>query len=125
MQVDNIVEAIENPNIKLKQPNKCGFNSCKEPLTITSLTCQFCNLRFCLKHRLPEVHSQSCADLNKDKLKKNDLKDFNLLKSMNDKDSKILKEQGSISSKLEKERKAIKDTLKSKIKEAEQKRKKK
>ena len=125
MQVDKIVEAIENPNIKLKPSNKCGFNACKEPLTLTSLTCQFCQLRFCLKHRLPEVHSEKCADLNKDTLKKKDLKDFNLLKSMNDKDSKILKEQGSIASKLEKERNTIKGTLKSKIKEAEQKRKKK
>jgi predicted nucleic acid binding AN1-type Zn finger protein len=38
-----------------KAPNRCGC--CKKKLTLTDFTCNKCSARFCVQHRLPELHS--------------------------------------------------------------------
>ncbi|CAG8437194.1 10668_t:CDS:2 [Ambispora gerdemannii] len=43
-------------------PQTCPVKNCKQRLTFTSITCQFCNKRYCLTHRLPESHSEKCAE---------------------------------------------------------------
>lgn len=40
----------------------CNFDKCNETTSIVSVPCRECNLVFCLKHRLPEVHSPECRN---------------------------------------------------------------
>ncbi|KAG9290858.1 hypothetical protein G9A89_011007 [Geosiphon pyriformis] len=44
------------------QPFTCQVPTCKNRLTITSITCQFCNMTYCMTHRYPESHSSKCAE---------------------------------------------------------------
>ncbi|CAG8541499.1 11751_t:CDS:2 [Ambispora leptoticha] len=69
-ELDEIVEGILNEpnpsNVSSNNSNTtlqtCPIKNCKQRLTLTSITCQFCNMRYCLAHRLPESHSEKCAE---------------------------------------------------------------
>ena len=36
--------------------SKCGFSKCKQKTQVLGMDCQFCRLRYCFSHSLPEVH---------------------------------------------------------------------
>lgn len=36
--------------------SKCGFSKCKQKTQMLGVDCQFCRLRYCFSHSLPEVH---------------------------------------------------------------------
>lgn len=43
-------------NAAMDVNSKCGFSKCKQKTQIMGVDCQFCRLRFCFSHSLPEVH---------------------------------------------------------------------
>ena len=43
-----------------KIDNVCNFDGCKVKIATLGVQCDFCRLRFCLKHSLPEAHG--CGD---------------------------------------------------------------
>ena len=48
-----------NNNTKVSTSNieTCSFESCKKKVHLISFTCDYCNKKYCIKHRLPEVHN--------------------------------------------------------------------
>ena len=41
----------------------CSSPKCKKPVNLLSMRCQFCKLKFCMAHSIPEVHG--CAEAAK------------------------------------------------------------
>jgi len=39
-----------------KNKKRCSFKDCKKKLKLTDIECR-CKKRFCIKHRLPELHN--------------------------------------------------------------------
>ena len=72
----NSTNIIENNK---KNTNMCSHTSCNSKLKLTDFDCR-CSNRFCMKHRLPELHNCS-YDFKKDKI--------NLVKVFADKVIKI------------------------------------
>jgi predicted nucleic acid binding AN1-type Zn finger protein len=113
-EIDKLVNMIEDPDQPLKSNTKiCNFKTCKEKAGITAIPCTECCLKFCSKHRLPESHSEHCANSKKLKVQQQAKSDARLLSSMNAKSS-----QGSVNARLEQERKDLKKKLRDKIKNA-------
>lgn len=52
--------------------NICKFDCCKRKLKITDFTCKYCDLKYCINHRLPEEHN---CNIDFAKLKENEDKD--------------------------------------------------
>ncbi|KAI8900017.1 hypothetical protein BC833DRAFT_583306 [Globomyces pollinis-pini] len=114
--IDSLVAAIEDPTIEIKAKTTCYYKGCKEKLTIMSMECSICLLKYCSQHRLPEVHSIDCSDKIKKKTRIESKKDSLLLQSMKDKNLKI--PGGNVKGILEKERKELKKKLHQKIQSA-------
>jgi len=51
---------------------KCNLECCKKKLKITDFTCGYCNLKYCMSHRLPEDHNCN-IDFSKLKEDKKDI----------------------------------------------------
>ncbi|GET01003.1 DNA-binding protein SMUBP-2 [Rhizophagus clarus] len=59
--LNEIVEHIlsENPSTS----KTCSVPNCKQiSSAVMNLTCQYCNMKYCMKHRYPEAHSQKCVE---------------------------------------------------------------
>ena len=52
------IPTASEPDKLLKPSNRCSFSDCKRKLMLTDITCK-CNVRFCMTHRMPEVHNCS------------------------------------------------------------------
>ena len=42
---------------------RCTFDGCKKKIHLINFTCDYCNKKFCLKHRLPEIHLCKCQKI--------------------------------------------------------------
>ncbi|CAB4383876.1 unnamed protein product [Rhizophagus irregularis] len=61
VDLDEIVEHIlsENPSTS----KTCSVPNCKQTSSaVMDLTCQYCNMKYCMKHRYPEAHSPKCVE---------------------------------------------------------------
>ena len=53
-----------------KSDNTCSHSKCKTNITVLGQKCEFCGLRFCLTHSMPEIHSpEICGQKIKDLLR--------------------------------------------------------
>ncbi|KAJ3315652.1 hypothetical protein HDV04_002066 [Boothiomyces sp. JEL0838] len=92
--LDDLVAAIENPDVKFKPKTTCNYS----------------------EHRLPEIHSEKCAALLKKNAQTGAKNDAKLLSSLIEKDPKF--GHGNVKGRLEKERQDAKKRLREKIKSA-------
>ncbi|KAJ8331644.1 hypothetical protein QVD99_001905 [Batrachochytrium dendrobatidis] len=116
--IDALVSAIEDPTIKPKGPATiCGMRGCKEKLNMLSVTCDLCSIRFCMAHRLPEVHSTTCSEQKKQQTHKTTKQDASLLMELNKRGARTLgKSSGAnLSVAAEKERANARAALHKKI----------
>jgi hypothetical protein len=102
-----------SPTKKAAPTNQCAHQGCKEKLNSLSMLCKFCNRKFCLTHRLPEVHSPQCAAAMKQTSQKSYKEDSKLQIGISKKDGKA----GGVAS-LAKEREDAKKRLKEKMEQA-------
>ena len=49
--IDSLIELVK------KNDNTCSYSKCKTNIAVLGQKCQFCGLRFCLTHAMPEIHS--------------------------------------------------------------------
>ena len=103
------------PN-KQEMPTTCSFEGCKQTTSIAIPECKVCCLKFCLSHRLPEVHNPKCAQTNNKTIQAQAKRDSLLMASMIERDGNKAALGGAAA--LEKERKDIKKRLRNKIKNA-------
>ncbi|ORY48178.1 hypothetical protein BCR33DRAFT_60211 [Rhizoclosmatium globosum] len=59
--VEKALAKIEDPEVQAKAANLCGFEKCKEKLGALAQYCKYCDRKYCMTHRYPEVHSPICA----------------------------------------------------------------
>lgn len=53
-----------------KSDNTCSYYRCKTNIAVLGQKCQFCGLRFCLTHAMPEIHSaDGCGQQIKNQLR--------------------------------------------------------
>ncbi|KAJ3301187.1 hypothetical protein HDU76_005813, partial [Blyttiomyces sp. JEL0837] len=104
---------IEDPLKKAAPPNQCNHPGCKEKTSILGVLCEFCNRKFCMTHRLPEVHSQKCAEAKKASSKSTFRNDATLGIALSNKPG----QSGGVKS-IAKEREDAKKRLKEKIEKA-------
>lgn len=58
---------------------RCKDKECKKKIFLTDLECKYCKKRFCMLHRLPEIHK--CDGLNEAKKLKHEEQKESLLKN--------------------------------------------
>ncbi|KAJ3196865.1 hypothetical protein HDU82_001637, partial [Entophlyctis luteolus] len=110
--VDKAVAKIEDPSVQTKPSNLCAFERCKEKI-VSIAFCKYCDRKYCMTHRMPEIHSERCAA----ELKKGAMASFK-------NDAKLAiaigrgETQGGKSGSLAKEREDAKKRLAEKIKKA-------
>ncbi|KAJ3131048.1 hypothetical protein HK100_006922 [Physocladia obscura] len=110
--VEKTVEKILDPSIQPKASNLCAFAKCKEKSSTIGY-CKFCDRKYCMSHRMAEVHSERCTS----EQKKNAMSTFKA-------DAKLGiaigrgETQGGKSGSLAKEREDAKKRLAEKIKKA-------
>ncbi|ORX82593.1 hypothetical protein BCR32DRAFT_267523 [Anaeromyces robustus] len=64
-EIDKLVKIIENPEIEnVKDPSLCPVKGCKTKITLMGILCEHCEKKYCIKHRLPEDHSEICRKRN-------------------------------------------------------------
>ena len=63
-----VIEEKKEKKIHKKSKKRCNLVGCKKKLKLTDLKCN-CDLRFCSKHRLPELHfcTQNLKEKNRQK----------------------------------------------------------
>lgn len=112
--IDALVATIEeytkinnSPTKSIIRSNRCGVEKCKEKLNILSTECPVCKIKHCSSHRIPESHSELCANEYRKQVKQGAKNDALLKLSMQGK--------GKKTTSLEAERKDIKKRLKEKI----------
>ncbi|KAJ3417177.1 hypothetical protein HDV05_006383 [Chytridiales sp. JEL 0842] len=114
MKVEKDIQRIEDPLKKPAPTNQCAHTGCKEKLNSLSVLCKFCNRKFCMTHRLPEVHSPStCGVAMKQSAQKTYQQDAKLAIGLAKKEGM----SGGVPS-LAKEREDAKRRLKEKIEKA-------
>ncbi|KAJ3243266.1 hypothetical protein HDU78_000654 [Chytriomyces hyalinus] len=111
--VEKTVEKIENPQVQVKAANLCAHSGCKEKLGVMGQYCQFCDRKYCLAHRFPEVHSEICGTKKKNLSQTSFKNDARLGIAIGKKET-----QGGKSGSLAKEREDAKKRLAERIKNA-------
>ncbi|KAJ3229311.1 DNA-binding protein SMUBP-2 [Chytriomyces hyalinus] len=111
--VEKAVEKIENPQVQVKAANLCAHSGCKEKLGVMGQHCQFCDRKYCLAHRFPEVHSEICGTKKKNQSQTSFKNDARLGIAIGKKET-----QGGKSGSLAKEREDAKKRLAERIKNA-------
>ena len=97
----------------------CHFESCYSKSLINS--CDFCNRTFCIKHRLPEIHSLECSLILLAQYKVKYKTQSNQIKQLLDKRGNkhvdtILKNTTGLVAAVELEKQAAKKRLREKLK---------
>jgi len=64
----NTKKIVVEKKIHKMSKKRCNLIICKKKLKLTDLSCN-CNFRFCMKHRLPELHhcTQNFKEKNREK----------------------------------------------------------
>ncbi|KAJ3071389.1 hypothetical protein HDU98_005419 [Podochytrium sp. JEL0797] len=113
--VEEHVAQILDPKVAVagKPVNLCAFDKCKEKMGVMAQYCMYCDRKYCMTHRYPEIHSAKCAaDIKK--MSQNTFKNDALLGiAIGRKET-----QGGKSGSLAKEREDAKKRLAEKIKKA-------
>ncbi|KAJ3026447.1 UNVERIFIED_CONTAM: hypothetical protein HDU68_005653 [Siphonaria sp. JEL0065] len=113
--VEKAVEKIVDPTVAPKAlSNVCPFAGCKEKLGVMAQYCMYCDRKYCMTHRFPEVHLPDRCGIDKKKASQNSFKnDAKLGIAIGKKET-----QGGKSGSLAKEREDAKKRLAEKIKNA-------